>query len=309
MNTEASTLVRRPSLMNEGEPLLLARSAIDTAVRFQAFAEESGIPPRSVLSTSVSAMPLPIYGNFEGRRWPGTRPEYMWHPLMWLPSRVAGRYTLRDPRTGEKRLEDDDLWAIRVAFELTASGLYDKETGTWFDIPQLADIDTEDPESVGRIRRWLDGAPDKALDWIDLTDYLDIEPSSWALEMALEIRDDMERASWAVIADDLLDLADQLADEVEEPDPVRAEGVKSLGKLGQSFLSHVPIETEQGEPTAIDGVAHRDFFFRLHDSAGQVSPEDLTWTLMHARARLTAIRDAFWSSVDRLAVLELEEQL
>lgn len=299
--------VRRQSLMTPGEPLLLARSAIDTAVRFQAFADESGIPEASVLTTPVCAMPLPVYTDSEGRRWPGTRPEYMWHPLMWLPRRVAHRYTLRDTGTGTERLESDDLWAIRLAFELTASGLYDRESGTWFDVLSLAGIDIELPESVERVRHWLNGAPDELLDAIDLSEYLDIEPSEWALEAALEVGDDMERASWAVIADDLLDLAAEFSKgHVLEHDK-RVVATRSLAGLGTSLLSPVPIETEQGDPTALDGVTHRDFFSSLYDSADQMRPDELARKVDDAQARLYAIREAYWPHVDRLADLEVDE--
>lgn len=306
--------VRRPSLLAEGEPLLLARSAIETAVRFTAYAGESGLPRPAVLSTPLCSMPLPIYTDFgtrddgkRRRRWEGTRPEYMWHPLMWLPPRVAGRYQLDDPRTGESRLEDDDLWAIRVAFELTASGLYDPITGTWFDVLHTVGIDIEEPADVARVERWLNGAADEDLDSIDLSGYLDIDPSNWALETALALRDDLERASWALIADDLLTLADETVDNVDLPTAQRLSATRSLAGLGESLLSRVPNETEDGVATSFDGVTHLEFFTRLHGDTDLLTPDQVTGRVTDARSRLYAIRETYWPYVDSLSNLVDED--
>lgn len=316
--------VRRPSLLSDGEPLLLARSAIEAATRFTTFAEVSGLPQVSVLSTPLCATPLPLFTDFgthpDGsprRRWAGTRPEFMWHPLMWLPQRVAGRYSLSDSATGTQRLEDDDLWAIRVALEVTASGLYEPATGTWFDVLDSVGIDIETPDGLDRVRRWLDGSPDETLDGIDLSGYLDIDPPSWALESALALRPDLERASWALIADDLLDLADQILSPTDTGSGTgqgvqagqRRTAAQSLAGLAESLLSQVPGATGGGDDTARpvpSGVADGYFaelYATLRGDTEAFDDAALTRLVEGARDKLHSIRETYWSHVESLGEL------
>lgn len=313
------THARRPSLLEAGEPLLLCRSTIQTAVRFRSFVEETGLPSEAVLSSTLCATPLPIYTDFgqdehgrPRRRWAGTRAEAMWHPLMWLPPRVAGRYTITDPSTGSSRLEDDDLWAIRTAFEVTASGLYDPETGTWVDILATVGINLDDELDMARVQDWLDGYPDEVLDDVDLSDYLDVTPNSWALEAALAMRNDLEAASWALISDDLLGMADETinpANNLTHGDTLMA--LRSLSGLSESLLANVPAVTEDGAPTGADQEAHLAFFTRLHDVVNieERSPEKFVVVdyLSQARERLYDIREAFWPYLEALGG-EVEEQ-
>lgn len=306
-------IVRRPSLLNEGEPLLLARSTIDTAVRFRAFSEESGVPSNALISSMLCSMPLPIYGDFGvdehgrgRRRWAGTRPEIMWHPLMWLPPRLAGRYTLTDSTTGEQRLEDDDLWVIRVALELSVSGLYSAETGSWVDVLSTVGLDVEDEMDLARVEDWLRGEPDPLLDAIDLSHYLDLPEREWALETAVALRDDLESASWALIADDLIGMTeDALApgSPLSHSDTLMV--LRSVTGLGDTLLWQVPDQTESGVSTGAEsGEGHEDFFTRLHDliDLDTVQPAvDVAQThLREVSNRLYAIREAFWPHLDAL---------
>lgn len=306
------TYARRPSLLEAGEPLLLCRSTISTAVRFSAFSKETGLGPEAILSSTLCAMPLPIYSDFgvdtQGqprKRWAGTKAEVMWHPLMWLPPRLAGRYTLSDPDTGETELEDDDTWAIRVAFEMTASGLYDPDTGTWIDILATVGINIDDELDLARVQDWLDGYPDEVLDDIDLTDYLDVTPSSWALDAALAMRDDLEAASWALIADDLLGMADETLNpenRLAHRDTLMA--LRSLAGLGEALLTHVPPYTEDDVSTGAEHEPHAGFFSRISDTVDldAMSPEQFVATdyLSQVRARLHQVREAFWPYLEAL---------
>lgn len=310
------THVRRPSLLTAGEPLLLARSTIETAVRFRSFIEESGLPTEAVLSSTLCASPLPVYTDFgtydDGRprrRWASTRPEFMWHPLMWLPRRVAGRYQINDPITGQSRMEDDDLWAIRMAFEVTASGLYDPESGTWADILSTVGLNVEDDLDLARVQDWLDGYSDDLLDDLDLSAYMDIEPTEWALESALAMRTDLEHASWALVADDLLDMVEEA---IEPANRLTATdmrmALRSLAGLGESLLAKVPTTTEDGASTGAESESHLDFFVRVHDQidldAG--TPENFIVIdhLAQARERLFAIREVCWPRLEALGNIE-----
>lgn len=310
--------VRRPSLVTPGTPLLLCRDTIETAVRFRSFVEEAGIPEHLVLTSTLCAVPLPVYTNFgtfpDGRprrRWEGTRAEFMWHPLMWLPPRVAYRYNIDDPATGASRIEDDDLYAIRLAFELTASGLYDPTTGTWLDILATVGIDIDDDLDLARVQDWLDGYPDEILDAIDLTDHMDIEDRDWALESALALRDNLEHASWALIADDLLNLGDNTmghADALSHESQLMA--LRSLAGLGVSLLAAVPEHTDDGVATSPDGQPHRDYFEGLLDQVDPAAgvPDALTCLdlLDRTRDRLHTIREAYWPDLEGLGELDDE---
>lgn len=299
--------------MNAGETLLLCNSAIEAAVRFQAFVEDSGLPPEAVLSSTMSAMPLPIYSDFgvsdaSGRplpRWKGTRAEFMWHPVMWLPPRVAGRYTLIDSETGEQVLEDDDLWTVRMALELTASGLYNPADGTWFDVLAAHGIDVTDELDLARVQDWLDGYPDELLDEISLSEYMDIDPPSWAMESALAIRDQLKRASWALLSDDLLSFSDDVlshSGSLSHRDQLIA--LRSLASLSESLLASAPTHSDTGEPLSPDGTPHAEFFARMHDAVDldteQPDALNLIDFLNQARERLHRIREANWAHLEEL---------
>ena len=92
--TEPIGFRRRACLTSPGEPLLLARDPIESMIRFGQFAEQSGIDTTELVASRTVAVPLPIWPEqwSKGtRRWKGTRSELMWHPLMWLPERLATR--------------------------------------------------------------------------------------------------------------------------------------------------------------------------------------------------------------------------
>lgn len=305
-------VVRRRFLLEPGEPLLLLRSTIGTAVRYRMFAEASGLTPSTaILSSTLCSIPLPIYTNFgtnaqgrERRRWAWTRPEFMWHPLMWLPPRVAGRYQIAD-HTGQGRMEDDDLWAIRVAFEMTASGLYDPDSGTWLDILSTVGLDITDELDLARVQDWLDGSDDEILDDIDLSDYLDIDPTSWAVETALAMRNDLTYGSWALIADDLLGMvADTIDPAYDLPHRDTLIALRTVGSLGETLLSVVPATNPEGVSTGTTHESHAEFFGRMYATAdpANMTPDRFSALdyLSQVHERLAAIRNAYWDRLDAL---------
>lgn len=301
------SLTRRTHLLGPGTALLLADTSLHAPVRLREFAAFSGIAPEDLIISPLCSVPLPLY-NFAAkspgaRRWPGTRAEAMWHPLMWLPNRLAGRYTYPDPETSEQVRESDDLWIIRVALELTLSGLYDPETGTWVDILDSVGLDISNDVDLARVEEWLDGEPDEILDEIDLGAYLTIEPHDWALVDALLMEPTLRRAAWALTADEILGEAEK----VEDPDSgVEADAVESilaaLAASGMALLSEVPLRTEDAEPTAADDEEHAAFFLRAHAAmtADDVSEATAAAVLDAIVVRCAAIRDAFWSDLEAL---------
>lgn len=212
--------LRRPYLPDPGESLLLVRAEPDTDTdpgapglirlgeRVERFTTDTGLTDLDVYADPLLAIPVPIYATRiqpGRRRWDGLNPLMMWHPLMWLPQRVADPYLLTGAGTGEDdRLESTDEWALRVAIELTASGLYDPATGGWVDVLALHDLDITDPAVQGRLHRWLAGADDPDLDRIDLTSYLDMpDDPAWAVVAVQGLLADLYGASWALTAADL----------------------------------------------------------------------------------------------------------
>ena len=202
----STTPLRRHLQPQADESLLLSMIALDVPYRLEEFAEASGLPDERIYSSPLLSIPLPLYlddTDDDQRHWSSVKPSIMWHPLMWLPPRVADRYTVptdKDPNA----LEDDDMWAVRVALEMTASGLYDQAEGGWVDILHLVGVDITSETGLAQVQRWLNGSPDPILDEIDLDAYLtaDDDPD-WAIRSVIDLMPHVRGASAACIADSL----------------------------------------------------------------------------------------------------------
>jgi hypothetical protein len=152
-------------LLDHIEPGSLVRTTalLDLIVQAVNFTEHTGLTADEVVLSSRCAAPLPAYpaqwpdGH---RRWPNLRPEALRHPLMWLPP------CLTDP-LHDGRL-DRDVWAMRVAIDMEARGVYDPSTGRWTDVLAAHGLDHHDASTRDRLARWLDGAPDDVLDRVEL---------------------------------------------------------------------------------------------------------------------------------------------
>lgn len=257
-----------------GEPLVVSSSPIECMERFAAMSEFTGLGPEMLLSTPLITTPLPRYPAEWGeghRRWPGTRPEAMWHPLMWLPRRVAHRYTLvsNSPETGDggqRRLEGDDAWALRVCLELAAAGLYDEETGEWLDVLSGAGLDVDDDADLARVQEWLDGADDPVLDGIDLAPLLLRDPADWAVAEAAAWMPTMRVMVWGTHADALVEKGDFLLDAIRNG--VHLDG----GGRGPISLA-----SAKGEAATLLFFA-RDVFRTIDEEEG------LVWALYEAEA-------------------------
>lgn len=219
----------RGGLQSVGEPLLVTASPIEEIERLDAFIQLSGLTQDDLIATPIVTTPIPLYppdydqpGCFgEGpggarRRWAGVKPDAMWHPLMWLPPRVALRYMVAtlnpDVEGGEELVvESDDAWAVRVCMEVAAVGLYNSDTGEWLDVLSMVGIDTDKQLDLDRVQRWLDGAPDTDLDGIDLTPLLDdAEDIDWAFSEANLWMESLQMMMWATHSESLLESARML---------------------------------------------------------------------------------------------------
>ena len=290
-------LSRRAFILDPGESLLLSRSNLETALRFGLWGRFTGLPAEAILSNPVVATPLVAYPE-EGhpaRVWPQVNPASLWHPLMWLPARLAGRYQLVG-EDGVTVQEDDDTWAVRVCLELSASGMYDVESGTWLDVLARYGLDVDDAATLDRIRLWQSGAADPVLDSVDLSPDIDIEPRHWAVETAVELMGDLLPATWALLANDMLESIDEIADPdnpsaAADPTAVH-QAAATMITLGKTLLS-------------ADGIGlHPDFWAEQEIALELTAPDDyeavLDGPIAAISTALYEVRDAHWPHLDAL---------
>ena len=252
--------------------------------------------PRTALTVSpLCSIPLPVYPrSFDGpRRWSGVRPEAMWHPLLWLPSRIANRYQMSgDPSD----LEDDDLWSVRVALEMSASGLYDDSTGTWVDILALVGIDIDSEQDIERVDRWLRGANDPTLDGLgdQVADLIELteQDRDWAAETAADSMDGLRVTSWALTADSLFDIAVDIQATFAGGER-RADLKSAVSTLAN--LAYVSFLTSPHDPAV--GQREQAYWQAAADQADQLPAGDDLGALEllgRLQERLATLRDHYW---------------
>lgn len=260
---DPKTVVRRKYLTEPGETLLLTTNPATYVQRLDRFADDSGLPDERILAMPLLATPLPVASVGEDgkvAKWEGVNPLFLWHPLMWLPYSVALRLKLRtiSPEDGgtdaDHEIESDVIWGIRVALELTRSGLYDPATGTWLDVLAYHGIDINNEFDQDRVAAWLNGEPDSVLDSIDLTDLLgssDADPE-WALQSAIALSDVLEQAEWSLMANGIaqimrgIDAQNTAELPAEQLNDARRELIDTWGKVAQSALHAVPADPDDG---------------------------------------------------------------
>lgn len=232
---------RRALITEPGTHLLLPTSIFDVQQNFTAFIEWSGLTPEQLVISPLSALPLPAYSAIpEGRRrWPGVRPEAMWHPLMWLPARLTSPRIIQTEGTNTTWRETPDEWTVRTLLEMTDTvpvqidnawwvllydfagrrfvrpadagdnhlvPMYDPATGTWLDVLSTVGIDVDDAIGLARVEAWLEGEPDPALDSIDLEHFLRVpgRDTDWALHRTHRFLEDTdEGGTTATYVEDL----------------------------------------------------------------------------------------------------------
>jgi hypothetical protein len=293
---------RRQMLTEPGDTLLLSKSALDTAFRFSAWQELTGLPTDRFTADPVCSVPLPIYSEVAPgqRQFAEVKPEAMWHPLFWLPPRLAGRYRLPSVDGAEPRIESTTMWSIRVALELSASGLYSIEEG-WIDILATVGLDVENEADLARIEEWQAGAPDELLDSIDLDLYLHLEDDpNWALQSAMALEEPVIHAQWAILADSLMEVIYDAADpDAALPlDEVRQD-VAVAASLAGIQLEDVPTDDEEdaGSFWARIELAAREGSFRTVQ-------EFVQGPIAEANGWLHLTRETYWESVDELHSLQ-----
>ncbi len=240
-----SELLFRRYLTEPGDTLLEPVGGLELLLRQDQWARDAGLDPAWGCASTLVGVPVPVYpaslptGH---RRWAGLNPAMMWHPLMWLPERQAGRLTINEqigsapPRSF---VEDGELWAVRVCLELTEAGLYDPDTGAWLDVLGLHGLDIGDPDVVARVDSWLSGSPDVILDAVDLSEHFACTDPDWSVAMAMTLVPELREQSRAIVADELHGLVSEVVQGAEAQqwtgDEVAA-GIVTAAVVGESRL-------------------------------------------------------------------------
>lgn len=233
-------IIHRQYLTLPGEGLLLIQPDPDNTdgtpgtpafakmtTRLDDLARDTTLDTNRFISTPLTAVPIPLYPAIEegNRRWEGLNPELMWHPLMWLPDRLAYPYLLTDTdEEGQElqRLETTEELSIRIMLELTQANLYNPTNAGWVDVLALHDLDATDPSTLHRIDQWLQGKKDPQLDAINLDPYItDTEDPDWAIHVTHEIYTDVVCASWHIIATDIAHVLREARESKATPDDLR----------------------------------------------------------------------------------------
>lgn len=297
---------RRPFLLLPGEPLLIPHNATNLAVRTTEFTQQTGLEVSDCIMTTAVPLPLPFYRDDYAstpRRIDAMKTSFMWHPLAWLPTDVAGRYTMTDDE-GNSIMEPDDVWQVRIALIMNEAGLYDVETGTWFDILSAFGIDIDDPDDYARVDAWRNGEPDTELDAIepDLASMIQSidDDQDWAIKAAAEIVDLAFAVSWGELAYSIKTEFDEITSPLIEgkTDDVRAVAreLDGVAWLGLSMLFHVPVKVlEEGTAENIDDGPNSEEFWQgvVNTIEESDSPEDAIDLIDNALGAIIAYAEPF----------------
>jgi hypothetical protein len=293
---------RPEPLMPCADPLWLVEAPL-------ALARLTGIDVNLIPEAEVSVFCVPIaeddWAERGLRRWEGTRADALWHPLLWLPRRLAAPMVAvtRDGAAVEEPLE---RWQARVAVEIIDSGLYTDDG--WVDVYALLGLSLEHRDDVARVEAWLAGQPDPLLDGFSLEPFLaddqrtadiragrvdqvagpDGPAPDWSAELAAEVAPLLVSASKALTADSLQSLADDLNDpEVPLDDEAYARGAWWLAALAVQAV-------------ADDGTADAWLAILADVQAAGTDRAAIGSALGPAMQLLTAARDAHWPALSEL---------
>lgn len=152
-----------------------------------------------------------------------------------------------DEEASNVDVESDSEWAVRVAQELIAGGLYDPETGTWLDVLAFYGIDPDGPGMHDRLRSRLHGAPDDVLDRIDLSEFVstdDLRPH--VIRAASDVTEVLVPAQWALTATGIIETVEVLQRDDEITDESRHELLGTMLQIAAVALHDVPEDPDSG---------------------------------------------------------------
>jgi len=240
MSTAVATLPRRAFLFDEGEKILISRDVIQSAKRLMEFVQATGVSPEDIVTDPVVGIPIPIHSR--GKRFDTVEPDALWNPLFWLPEDIALRVRILETENAEPRPETDAEWAIRIALEVTSSGLYTPDGG-WVDVFALYGINPDDPADLEAIQAWQAGLPEPRLEAIDLRQHVTFSDDNDAFHVAQEMYPLLMSAQWALTAASLIATI--------EEDPA---DIASYATLGAAMLSAEPSDAPDRLEEAADAL-------------------------------------------------------
>ncbi len=314
---------RRSFLLDAGQSLLLVDDPVRSAINYGLFKSQVGFTSGDDLVVSrMSPVPFPVRAGRPGdasgrRRVAGVRPEAMWLPTLWLPADVTGRhrFEIRDgevvdfgvgaPRQGGPfpegmYRESEELWVIRLCLELSESGVYDPYTGTWLDVLDLVGIDVDEPRSVQRVQAWLDGGADADLELLESGLELgailsDASDPGWALSSALAMYDQLLYCSWALGADSLRDVANDILEDVSDGSGVDPDACRFMLEM-VCTLGSTWFAGDRGSPGVTPGDEESDWWdgASLAISSSTDGIEACRSIAPRLVEHLTEMRDRFW---------------
>jgi hypothetical protein len=284
----------RRYLTEPGESLLSPVGALEQMERTQLWSNSTGLPLDRI-SSGLSSVPLIITGTGgDGHPFAGVNPAFLWHPLFWLPDKIAYRQRWRNPDgVGDPIIEDLDMWHSRLSLQLSYSGLYDPELG-WLDILSVYGLDVADPAVIARVAAWLAGGEDDIFDGIDLTDVI-LEALSMddAVATSSAIVPDLKAIQWGIQADSLIQLLDEVREDPSSTNTYLRESTVTVAYLGSAAFSDLPWDGPAAE--------HDTLWTNWADQAanGQfASPADfIEMNFNPIYKRLRDIRERFWPTV------------
>lgn len=275
------------ALLLNGDPFANRRS-------YAAFVEASGIAPELLLTSDVVSIPVPLWqpdwAERGLKRWDGVRADFMWHPLMWLPERLRAPYRVIDA-DGTTRPEPVDVYLARIAIEMSSSGIYDRETGSWLDLLAINGIDLSDKGDLQRVEDWLAGTPDTVLDTISTDEFFAAETDpDWSAKVALDLEPDLSGAEWALESQHALDVIDaMLATDGLSPDELIDALARTCDLMSVSLFGAQVSEPGLDVAEALEAIA---------TEASQGVPA--ATIAASAQAVLSVVRDDNWHHVERL---------
>lgn len=298
---------RRQWITAPGDHLLLHPSVTAVENRLRSWTEFTGLRDEDTLLSPLCAVPLPAYGTIPAgrRRWPGLRPEAMWHPLLWLPERMIAPRRLHDEASGREWPESTAEYVIRIALELSESGpsvidgttyvrtfdyatgrivrpaevgdkelvdLYDPITGTWLDVLSTVGLDVDSAIDLARVEAWLNGEPDELLDAIDLERFLSARgrDADWAVERTHRQLDDTEQGgTCATYAQDLCEASTALV--ANDLADLAEELIQAPPALEQLIARTHDVISLARDWTSLEEFGHQVLTTRLQELAEEVA--------------------------------------
>lgn len=299
-DSEAADIRRAHLFTFANEGLIMPADIMSGPIALRWFCEATGLNQEDAIIGSLSPLPIPLQKD-EDRdedgilRWRNVRADALWCPLFWLPERLVTARLLYSGDNEPLVIEDHDMRAIRLAFELQASGLFDTEDG-WFDVLYHHGIDVKNPADLERIARWQGGAADDVLDHLSLDEWLDplaeADGSDWAAEMTDSVYPQLRKSGWALLADSVIDSLLSLQNHRDDYTPEQFHRTLNVACSMSFMLLDDTGVTEPGELQTLEATC-KD----LADDKDELSDTVMSTLLLH----MYEIREVFWDELEVLA--------